>query len=195
MKPHPRMMAALALALAPLALLAAAKPQSDIVSPDKRRAAVEFAQHLTRPPVPVPVPADLVHPFNPPGFDQPDPEEVRAAAAAYAKGLGPAPASGAPAASSAPGAAAGPGQPAQPPGEREILVTLAAKLPTTGTMIFNGQPLLLLARSRVKIGDKFTVAFNGQDYELELIAIDRTTFTLRYHGEEITRPIKSGKSP
>jgi hypothetical protein len=62
-------------------------------------------------------------------------------------------------------------------------------------MVFNGEPLLLLGRGRVKIGDKFTVAYNGQDYELELTAIDRTTFTLRYHGEEITRPIKTGKSP
>jgi hypothetical protein len=197
MKPHPRLIAAAAVALALLAPLAAAKPPpSDIVSPETRRTAVELAQHLTRSPEPVPVPAGLVHPFNPAGFDQPDPEELRAAAAAYAKGLGPPPVAGASAAASAPGAPAGPNQPPRPPaGEREILETLAAKLPTTGTIIFNGEPLLLLARNRVKIGDRFTVALNGQDYELELTAIDRTTFTLRYHGEEITRPIKSGKSP
>ena len=180
-------LAASALIVALLMPLAAAKPISDLVSPEKRRTIVELAQHLTRPPEPVPVPADFTHPFNPAGFDQPDPEEVKAAAAAYTKNAGPAPVS--------PGGAAAPAQAPRPPGEREILESLALKLPTTGTMIFNGEPLLLLSRGRVKVGDKFTVAFNGQDYELELIAIDRTTFTLRYHGEEITRSIKLGKSP
>ena len=183
MKTPLRTLAVGALALSVVARLAAANlPLADVASPEARRVAVELAQHLTRPPEPVPVPADLTHPFNPPGFEQPDPEELRAAAAANPKGPGPAPA-----AASSPLA--------HPPGEREILETLAAKLPTTGSIIFNGEPLLLLARNRVKIGDKFTVAFNGQDYELELVAIDRITFTLRYHGEEITRPIKSGKSP
>ena len=195
MKPHLRLTAAGVLALAFGASLHAAKPASDLVAPEKRRPAVEFAQQLTHPPAPVPVPAGLAHPFNPAGFDQPDPEELRAAAAAYAKGAGGSTGSGG-TGSVGHGDTAGPNPPARPPaGEREILETLAAKLPTTGTIIFNGEPLLLLARSRVKIGDKFTVALNGQDYELELTAIDRTTFTLRYHGEEITRPIKSGKSP
>ena len=179
---------ALALALALVApLFAANKPLSDLVSPEKRRVTVELAQRLTRSPEPVPVPADLAHPFNPAGFDQPDPEEVRAAAAAFNKGLGPAPVGGNP--------AAGAAQPPHQPGDREILENLAVKLPTTGSMVFDGKPLLLAGRNRLKVGDKFTVASNGQDYELELIAIDRTTFTLRYHGEEITRPIKLGKSP
>jgi hypothetical protein len=173
--------AAVALMLALGAPLAGAKPLSDLVSPDKRRAAVELGQRLTRQPEPVPVPADLVNPFNPPNFDQPDPEELKAAAAAN-RGAGPA-------------AGGGAAPVARPPGEREILESLAAKLPTTGMVIFNGEPLLLLSRGRVKVGDHFTVAYNGQDYELELVAIDRTTFTLRYHGEEITRSIKLGKSP
>jgi hypothetical protein len=201
MKPFARLIVMVALVLALQASRMAAKTASDLVSPEKRRAAVELAQRLTRVPDPGSVPADLVNPFNPAGFDQPDPEELRAAAAAYAKGQtqGPAPQGGAPgvagAGGAAPGAAAGPGPAPRPPGEREILESLAAKLPTTGTFIFNGEPLLVLGRGRVKVGDKFTVAYNGQDYELELTAIDRTTFTLRYHGEEITRSIKLGKSP
>jgi hypothetical protein len=162
--------------------LAGAKPLSDLVSPEKRRSAVELAQHLTRPPQPIPVPANFANPFNPVDFDQPDPEELKAAAAAAGRNAGPSPSGGG-------------SQAVRPPGEHEILESLAAKLPTTGTMIFNGEPLLLLSRGRVKVGDKFTVAYNGQDYELELVAIDRTTFTLRYHGEEITRSIKLGKSP
>lgn len=185
---HPvRPLVVVALAFAGLAPWAAAKPASDLLPPEKRRAAVELAQHLTRTPEPVPVPADLRHPFNPAGFDQPDPEELKAAAAAGGRAPGPVPSGG--------DSTAAANQPARPPGEREILESLAAKLPTTGMVEFNGERLLLLSRGRVKIGDKFTVAFNGQDYELELVAIDRTTFTLRYHGEEITRSIKLGKSP
>lgn len=173
--------AACGLAFAILATAAAAKPLSDLASPEKRRTVVDLAQHLTRVPEAVPVPADLPNLFNPQGFEQPDPEEVKAAAAASNRGA-PAPGGG--------------GAPVvRPPGEREILENLAAKLPTTGSVVLNGEPVLFLGRGKVKVGDKFTVAYNGQDYELELVAIDRTTFTLRYHGEEITRSIKLGKSP
>lgn len=185
MKHSARPLVAATAVFAFLAPLAAAKAPSDIVPPDKRRATVELAQSLTRTPEPVPVPANLPHPFNPAGFDQPDPEELKAAAAAYARGAGPAPSGGGGVAP-----AGGAAQPARPQGEREILESLAAKLPTTGMMDFNGERLLLLSRGRVKVGDKFTVTYNGQDYELEVAAIDRTTFTLRYHGEEITRSIK-----
>lgn len=181
MKNLVRPLGVLALAMAGVAPAFAAKPLSNLVSPERRRVAVELAQHLTRTPEVLPVPADLVHPFNPAGFDQPDPEEVKAAQAALNKGQGLPPG----------GPTTGTPVPVtQQAGDREILENLAAKLPTTGSIIFGGQPILLAGRNRLKVGDRFTVASNGQDYELELIAIDRTTFTLRYHGEEITRPIK-----
>jgi len=188
MKHLVRPCAAVGFAFLFLAPLAGAKPVSDLVSPEKRRPTVDLAQRLTRVIEPAPVPADLPHPFNPPGFDQPDPEELKAAAAASNRGVGPSPGGAGP-------AGGGASQHVRPPGEHEILESLAAKLPTTGSVVLNGEPVLFLGRGKVKVGDKFTVAYNGQDYELELIAIDRTTFTLRYHGEEITRSIKLGKSP
>ena len=57
-------------------------------------------------------------------------------------------------------------------------------------------PLLTFGRRNVEVGSTFTVTnpANGQDYEVALIAIEPPTFTLRYRNEEITRPIKSGKS-
>jgi hypothetical protein len=183
MKNRARPFGLLALALAIVSPGFAAKPLSDLVSHERRRVTVELAQHLTRAPEVAPVSTELTNPFNPTGFDQPDPEEVKAAAAAYNKGLGLPP--GGPAAAVAPVT--------QQAGDREILENLATKLPTTGSFIVGGQPLLVAGVKRLKVGDRFTVASNGQDYELELIAIDRTTFTLRYHGEEITRPIR--KSP
>ena len=166
------------------------KGKSDLAAPEKRREAVALAQRLTRPPEPASLSTDLPNPFNPAGFDQGDPEEARATLAALNKAGG---GGGGAGGGGAAGGAVSPNQPARQPGEREILENLAAKLPTKGTIILNGQPFLILTGGRVKVGDKFTVAFNGQDYELELTAIERTTFTLRYHGEEIVRPIKNGK--
>jgi hypothetical protein len=166
------------------------KTVSDLVTPEKRRTTVELALRLTRPPEPVALPAEIAQPFNPPGFDQPDPGEIRAAAQSPRVNS----------AGNLPGGAAVPGAPAQadgPKGDREILENIAAKILPTGTIIpTNGDPLLTFGRKNVKLGSHFTVtnSANGQDYELELVAVDRTTFTLRYRNEEITRPIKSGKS-
>ena len=162
---------------------------SDLNSTEKRRAVITVAQQLTRPPEPAPLPADLAQPFSPPGFDQPDPEELRAAAAAATKAAGQsAVASGAGAA----GSESGP----PPGGDREILDGLAARLVPSGTIMLNGAPLLIIGKNRFEIGAHFIVSDNthNQDYELELVSIDRTTFTLRYHSAEVTRPIKPGKS-
>ena len=173
------------LALTLLPSSAAAKAVADLVPSEKRRAVVVLAQQLTRAAEPVPVPAALPQPFNPPGFDQPDPEELRANAAVAAATA---------AKSGVPVTAGGAEQPAQQSGDREILESLAARLIASGTMMDrSGATLLVIGKNRFEVGARFTVTFNAQDYELELVAIDRTTFTLRYHSTEITRPIKAGK--
>ncbi len=189
MKPSRRLAIAALLPLPLLSMRAASAPLSDIVSPEKRHAAVELAQHLTQPADPAPLPAKLPQPFNPPDFDQPDPEELKAAAAAAA-------ARGASVVQAGGGGAGGADQPARPAGDREVLEGLAAKLQPSGTFVLNGVPLLIIGKNRFQIGDHFIVTDNaaGHDYELELVAIASTTFTLRYHSEEITRPILSRKS-
>ncbi len=184
------------LLLSSVALSAASsKPISDLVSPEKRRAIVDLALRLARMTEPAALPPDLPHPFSPPNFEQPDPEEIRAAATARAISAG-----GSPGGVVGPGGAAGPGagvQAPRPPADREILESIAPKIQPTGTIKVGGEPLLIFGRKTVKIGNQFTVTdpVSGKEYELELIAIDSTTFTLRFRNEEITRPIKSGKSP
>jgi len=153
----------------------AAKSTSDVVSPAKRQQAVDIATQLSRRPVPEPVPPNLKQPFNPASFDQPDAEEQKANAAA---GIVPTTSAGTPA--------------PRILGDRELLETLAARIPSTGTMVAPGnRTLLVVGKHRLEVGQTFTVTnpANGQDCDLELIAIDRTTFTLRYRGEELTRPI------
>ena len=156
----------------------ASKPAaSDIVAPPKRQQTVDTATRLSRPPAPVPAPTTLLSPFNPANFDQPDPEEQRANAAAGIRPTGP----------------AGPAKPAGPVGDRELLEVIAARIQPTGSVNFSGKSLLTFPGKTVGVGQSFLVTYNGQDHELELIAVERTTFTLRLRGEEITRPIKPTK--
>jgi hypothetical protein len=168
-----RKTAILLLALGGLALasvMRAADPASDIAPPDVRRAIVTTAEKLAHPtPLPA-IPPELAPPFSPPNFDKPDSSEHPEKAGDK---------------QAAPAA----------PTDREVLAAVAAKIPTTGTIILGGHPLLISGTNRIEIGSRFTVVYNGQEYELELVAIDRTTFTVRYKGEEFTRPIKLGKSP
>jgi hypothetical protein len=163
-------------------LFSAAKSTSDLMPPVRRQKTVELAQFLTRPPTPASVPADLPNPFNPVDFSLPDPEEVKAAQSAPRVEQ-----------ARTPGVAAATLKPAGPTGDRETLEVLAGKLVPGGVFIVGGKPLLIIGKNRFEVGTKFGVTYNNQDYELELVAIDRTTFTLRYRGEEITRPIKPAR--
>lgn len=156
-------------------LASAAKPGSDIVPPDLRHATVEQAQRLARPPTPIALPAEIKSPFSPAGFERSDASEAH---------------ENRPEATDKTGSA-----PAAPQTDRDVLAAVAAKIPTTGTIILGGKALLISGTNRIEAGSHFTVIYNGQEYELELVAIDRTTFTVRYKGEEFTRPIKQGKSP
>ena len=148
--------------------------KSDLVPPEKRRATVELAARLAHPVELMPVSTELKSPFNPPGFDKPDPEEQRALAAAQAS-----------AATTAPKIVT----------SREILEKIAARIQPSGTTVFAGKPILYFRQKMLKVGDRLTITFEGSDYELEITAIEPTTFTLRLRNEEITRPIKPGKSP
>lgn len=151
----------------PMASGAASKGASDITPPTKRQATIVAAERLTRPPTPAPLPDDLRHPFNPPEFN---PAPVKK-----------------PADPTKPDAAP---RETQGPTDRELLETLASRIPNAATMIVGTKPYLIVGAKRLEVGSEFVVGYNGQDYELTLTAIDRTTFTLRYRGEETTRPLR-----
>ncbi len=162
---------------------AATAPAGDIAPIAKRRPTVELAQRLATVTPPAPLSADVVLPFNPVAFGQPDPEEQRAIDQAAANQL------------AAANAAAG-GSGAQVRAgvtDREQLAAIASKIVPKGSVLVGPakDPNLVIGNKFYKIGSKFTVAYSGVDYVLELTAIDSTTFTLRLNGEAITRPIKS----
>ncbi len=154
----------------------AAAAGADVPPPEKRRVIVDLAEHLARPAGPAPLAAGLVQPFNPVAFGQPDPEELRAIANAQA-------------------AANAANAQAKPSTDRDLLNAIAVRITPSGIMILGGEPRLIFAQKRLRIGDALTVSYDGHDYTLELTAIDRTTYTLRLNRDEITRPIKPGKTP
>ncbi len=182
-----RLGAALALFGALLPCLAqAAKVTSDILPTVRRQITVDTADRLANRKPPAAVPNDTPSPFSPADFEKPDASEL-AAAASRPGAPSPTPRPGTPAVGGAPVV---PPKPAAPAGDRETLETLAAQITPSGMIELRGKPRLMIGGRPFEIGTRFTAAFNNQEYELELVAIDRTTFTLRYRGEEITRPIK-----
>jgi len=150
--------------------LLAARVASDLPPSQKRQSTVANAERLAQRKTPPPLPADLTSPFNPPGFDKIEVAEAPA---------GPAPTSASVAQ-----------VPAAPATDRETLELLAAQIKPSGTIQLRGAPRLVIGNKPFEVGTRFTATYNNQDYELELVTIDRTTFTLRYRGEETTRPIK-----
>jgi hypothetical protein len=151
----------LALAVLPAAARAAAP---DIQTPQTRQVTVANAERLWRRPPPPQLTTDLPSPFNPIGFERPDGGD----AASRAGGVGR----------------------SAPAGDRETLEQIAAQINPSGVLMLRGAPRLIISNRPFEVGTRFTASYGGQDYELELVAIDRTTFTLRYRSEELTRPIK-----
>lgn len=145
--------------------------QEAVSNPTKRQATLDVAARLlAHQESPVAPPADLVDPFNPPGFGAPPPI------------LG--------------GKPGKPGEAARAiASEREILQKIAAQITPSGMMMFGGQPLLLFREKKLKVGDSLTITFEGTDYVVVIAGIDQTSFKIRLNREEITRPIKPGKVP
>lgn len=146
----------------------------DVASPVTRERTVELARQLARHTPPPALAADVVHPFNPAAFGQPDPEELQALAASRA-------------------AAAAASAQAKPTTDSDLLQLISSRVAPSGTLILGGEPMLVFGKKRLRVGDHLTVTYDDRDYDLELIGITRTTFSLRLNANEITRPIKPGK--
>jgi hypothetical protein len=73
---------------------------------------------------------------------------------------------------------------------RDLLEAIAASLKPSGYFVISGEPTLVFGQKRVKAGGSLTINFEGSEYTLEIISINRTNFTLRLNREEFTRPIK-----
>lgn len=167
----PRPAAVIFAGLLTLAGVATAATVEPIMPPAKRTAGLELARGLLAPKTP---PARIANPFFTAAFN-----EVLAGARG-GEGDG-----AAPVADSAPRP-----EPAGPKSGRDLLQSIALSLKPSGSFVFGGVPHLSFGQKRVKPGGLLTVTYEGKEYTLEVVSIDRTHFTLRLNREEFTRPIK-----
>ena len=78
---------------------------------------------------------------------------------------------------------------AGPRSNRDVLQAIAASLKPRYLQL-GGQPILFFGQKRVKAGDILTINFEGTDFALEVVSIEKPNFTLRLNRDEFTRPIK-----
>lgn len=76
-----------------------------------------------------------------------------------------------------------------PRSNRDVLQTIAMTLKPR-YMEVGGKPILFFGQKRVNPGGSLTINFEGSEYTLEIVSIDKPNFTLRLNREEFTRPIK-----
>jgi len=76
-----------------------------------------------------------------------------------------------------------------PRSNRDVLQAIAASLKPR-YLELGGQPILFFGQKRVKAGDSLTINFEGSDFALEVVSIEKPNFTLRLNRDEFTRPIK-----
>jgi hypothetical protein len=140
----------------------------DVVAPAKRQASLAAARELLAP--------------KEAANTQKNPFFTEAFTEALAASTGHAVASG----EASSGATA---SPAGPRSSRDVLQTIAMSLKPR-YMEVGGKPILFFGQKRVNPGSSLTINFEGTEYVLEIVSIDRPNFTLRLNREEFTRPIK-----
>lgn len=77
----------------------------------------------------------------------------------------------------------------------QLLERLARQIPATGTVTLGGEPILLLGQKRLKVGDSYTISFEGQTYEVSIAAITATSFTVKRGALLFSRPTRLSGSP
>lgn len=78
----------------------------------------------------------------------------------------------------------------------DTLRQMALQIPATGTVTISGETVLLLGQKRLKVGDSVTINFEGENHELVISNLQSSSFTVRYRGLSVSRPISySSSSP
>lgn len=156
-----RLMMAVVITMAAMAVSGVA---NTVVAPAKRLESLAQAKQLLGEKA---MSASLKNPFNPEGFGEGQPDS-----------------------GSSTGGSTGPAVQTGPRSGRDLLQAIGASLKPSGSVVLGGEPVLLFGQKRVKAGGLLTITFEGSEYTLEIVKIERPNFTLRLNREEFTRPIK-----
>jgi hypothetical protein len=73
--------------------------------------------------------------------------------------------------------------------DAEVLEAVAPRITPTGAVVVGGESILLFGQKRLKVGDTYSISFEGRDYDVVITAIERTSFTLRLNQQQVTRPL------
>jgi len=159
----------LVLAILGMSVPAAAAEVETVLNPQKRQEILDQAKNLLAAKALVPASKD---PFHSEAY-----AETLAAATRGSEGT--------------PASPTGPA-PAGPRSTQDLLQAIATSpsLRPSGYFVLGGQPTLVFGQKRVKAGGLLTITFEGVEYALEIVSIERPNFTLRLNREEFTRPIK-----
>lgn len=84
---------------------------------------------------------------------------------------------------------------AAPADSIEFLGKLAAEIPATGTVTLGGEAILLLGQKKLKVGDTYTISFEGQSYDVSIAAITPTAFTVKRGEILFSRPTRLSGTP
>lgn len=82
-----------------------------------------------------------------------------------------------------------------PVSERDLLSSLATQLTPTGVLMLGDQSFLLFGEKKVKVGETIHITFDKDSYDVELVDLSRTAFTIKLNNEQTTRSIKPAKTP
>ena len=179
MKPHRhasfRLLTLLTAVLA--APFAHAQLAGTVAVPNLRQQSLDRAQALLNA-KPAGIAPEQINPFSPEAFNE--------AANNPTNPVGPGGSEG----SVTPGTGGQVKGPAGPRSDRDLLIAIATALKPGGSIKMGGSQILLMGVKKVKVGEKLNLTFEGAQYTVEVTAINPTHFTLRYNGEEYTRPIK-----
>lgn len=73
--------------------------------------------------------------------------------------------------------------------EADLLKAIANRISARGTAILGNDRFLLLGQKRLKVGESIIINFDGQDYEVSLVEITNTTFTIKRDELSYTRAV------
>lgn len=76
------------------------------------------------------------------------------------------------------------------PASQDALIQAANQVPATGTANLGGQFYLIVGQKKYKTGDKLVVDMGGQPYELVIVSINSTSFSLQKGELNYTRAIR-----
>ena len=143
---------------------------SDLAPLQRRASSVKVAHQLSGRPLLSDARLNVPNPFNPPGFDAPvlsktENEEQTAQTTATPSPLT----------------------------NQQILEKLSRHFPSIGVMVYGERHVLTGGTKHLQVGQVLTVLFEGNHYDLEIVAVSPRAITFRYRDASVTHSVAGSR--